>query len=228
MQISLKTIFILAAVVVVVGGSFVYFLLSSPKPVAQQTVQQGVSNYNSNQSSVSVNSGTTAQKQPPPDIKGSYSDLFAKLLAQEAAFVAVDSSDKTGIYALYAKDITSAKQITPGAGDYSLHVAQVDLNGDGSAEALVYEDLPGFCGTDGCALDVYQKQSGKWVKIYSVTAQGEIGISNTSINGYAQLLLTIRGAAGNQSHVVLYTWDGKTYQPQETVAAWNGTTFVAQ
>ena len=95
----------------------------------------------------------------------------------------------------------------------------VDLNEDGVLEALAFEDLPGYCGTAGCPFDIYKKEKGKWVNILNVLTGENIGVSNTYTNNYADLFL----ASGNA--VARYVWDGKQYNPGETMAIWDGAAF---
>lgn len=161
------------------------------------------------------------------DITGAFASLFSQVLATKVSFDPVDASsggDKASVYALYAKDVSISKEMYPREISYPLHLALIDLNDDGASEAIVYEDLPGFCGVVGCPFDIYEKKSGVWNKIFSSVVQGEVGLMNVYVSGYRSLLLTLTGREGESA--VSYTWDGKTYQPGEVVATWNGAGFV--
>ena len=162
-----------------------------------------------------------------PDIQGAYARLFEKILAKKILFARVNSStgDTGSLYSLYAKDVAEAKKMFPAQSDFSIGVALLDITDDGVAEALVLDDLPGYCGTGGCTLDIYKKQNGKWVSIYNVLAQGEIGLSNTITSGYQDLFLSVHTSGSPNTAVVRYVWDGKTYQPGEVMAVWDGTIF---
>lgn len=173
--------------------------------------------------------GSQAQSSSQsPDITAAFASLFSQVGATSVTMVKIDaasSGDSAAIYALYAGDVAISKEIYPKDSSYPMHVAFVDLNEDGTSEAIVYEDLPGFCGTVGCALDIYQKRAGTWSKIFDTVVQGEIGLLNVYVNSYRSLLLTT-SAGGSQSNAVPYAWDGKVYQPGTVVAAWDGTTFI--
>ena len=98
-----------------------------------------------------------------------------------------------------------------------------DINGDGVDEALVLENLPGFCGTAGCPFDVYKKQGSQWVKIFSTLVQGNVGLSTNYVNSYQALLLVVE--ANGQSSLEQYVWNGSSYQASAVVAVWNGSSF---
>lgn len=214
-------IIIAIVILMLLGGSFLvwWFFISSPPPVPEQT-NRPVSSY-----------GQTSVTLPIPGQQGEsivnldaeYDDLFQKLTVRKIAFTFINSSlDAEGLYELYAQDIAETKKSFPAASDFVIGVALLDLNDDGSSEALVFESLPGICGTAGCPLDVYKKENDKWKNLFSVpTGAGEnIGISNMRTNGYAELYL------GQENSIVRFTWDGSAYQEGEVVAVWNGTTFV--
>lgn len=161
------------------------------------------------------------------DITGAFAALFSEVLATKVSFDAVDASssgERAAVYALYAEDVSISKEVYPREISYPLHLALIDLNDDGASEAIVYKDLPGFCGIIGCPLDVYEKKSGVWTKILSSVVQGEVALMNVYVNGYRSLLLTVSGREAESA--VSYTWDGNTYQPGKVLATWNGTGFV--
>ena len=163
-----------------------------------------------------------------PDVADAFSSLFSQLGVVRVSFNQLDTSsggDGAAVYALYAKDVAVSKEIYPNEKNYSIHAAFIDLNEDGTNEAIVYGDLPGFCGVVGCPLDIYQKQAGAWGKIFSTVAQGEIGLLNVYVNSYRSLALTL-SRRGTQSEVVSYSWDGKMYQPGAVIATWTDAGFV--
>lgn len=229
MQSQRSKVIIIFTISVLFGGTALVWWLMTPT-TQTKTVQTGqqTAQYN-NSSDTLVTPIPQTQQKTVVDIEVAYVALFQKILAQRITFVAINASttgDSKSLYALYSKDVTDAKKFSPGEDDYSIHVALVDLTDDGTAEALVLEDLSGFCGTGGCALDIYTKKSGKWTKIYSTVAQGNIGLSNTLTNGYRDLFLTVFGIVGSESRVVRYTWDGTRYNPGEVMATWDGSTFI--
>ena len=207
------------------------WLLFTPpaaKAPSTQTTPTNNSYNNSNQTSVTNQTAGTAQPQKLPDIKKEYDVLFQKILAQKISFVAVDSTsgDSGSVYALYTNDIDAEKKAYPNMTKFPISIALADLTDDNVPEALVEEDLPGYCGSGGCPLDIYKKSNGKWTLLFSSLVSGDIGLSSTITNGYRDLFLPVSGDIVYQSKIMRYTWDGKTYQPGEIMATWNGTTFI--
>lgn len=216
-------IVVLAIVVLMVGGFSAWYFLQPP--ASSQPVQTTpVTTYNSDGTSNTVQT-TPSQKPATPNITDAYTVLFTKLSAHQVTYSTVNASSGgtvVPLYALYTKDEAVYKQLYPGT-VFTLDVAAVDLNGDGVAEALVYEDSNGFCGVGGCNLDIYQDQKNSWVKIGSALVGSAVGVSSKSTGGYVDLYLSV--SDGTSTKVVRYAWNGASYQPQETTAAWDGATF---
>jgi hypothetical protein len=162
------------------------------------------------------------------DFAAAYASLFQNINAHALTFGAVDAShDTQGIYALYRSDVSIAQRYASAGESLSVEVAWQDLNYDGTAEALVYENLPGFCGSGGCPFEVYQKNGGVWRKILSTTAlRDAVGISTQLTGAFADMYLSVAGVPASELHVVRYAWDGAAYQRKNTVAAWNGAAFA--
>lgn len=224
MQAQLQKVIIISIVfLLVIGGALVWFFLRSSPPTESNNPQTQYGNTGgNNQTTVIVPSQGQSQAQSSLDIQAAYRDLFQKIIAQRVVFISTNATS-TGpagtLYGLYADDIKESKKLYPSAPDFSIKVAFVDITDDGIKEALVYEDLPGFCGSGGCSLDIFQQKQTKWTKLSSLSGGEEVGLSNTLTNGYLDLFLTEEDA------VVRYVWDGKEYQPGETMAIWDGTTF---
>ena len=217
-----KAVIISATLFVLLGGFFLVFWMSRPNTDAPSTqINQTPTSYPSNQTSVETAAQDQTQAQTAVDLNAAYNTLFQKIVAQKIVFTQVRaaSEDTSGAYALYSQDIEDAKKSFPSAFGLSIGVNVTDLNEDAVSEVLVFENLPGACGTAGCPFDIYKKEKGKLVTIFSTLTGENIGISNTYTNNYIDLFL----ARGN--YVVRYTWDGKTYQPGETMAVWNGSAF---
>lgn len=231
MQSILSKIIIVLILLVAVGGAAGWYLLqphSSPQSGIQTSYNGGSNTTETNVTTSSSQSQT--QTQALPDVEQAYQNIFKQLSATEIVFTTVDASTTgpaANIYALYAGDIAQSKKLYPATADFSIQVAAVDLNQDGTAEALVYENLPGFCGAGGCELDIYQDEAGKWTKISSMLADGDIGLSNTASNGYLDLFLSVPGEVGSQENIVRYTWDGTEYRASAPVATWDGSAFQA-
>src|SRR3989344_9023243 len=229
----LKIITALCILLVVLGGFFLVFSwFSTPSAVPNTQTPPSGGSYSgggSNQSSVEIPSPASGQEPPVLDIPAAYTVLFDKILAKKVLFTRVSSSTGTGemgsIYNLYTKDVADSKELFPAQKDFSIGVALLDVTDDGIAEALVFEDLPGYCGTGGCTFDIYKKQNGKWVSVYSALAQGEIGLANTITNGYQDIFLSVHSDGSPNTNEVRYVWDGKTYKAGEAMAIWDGSTF---
>lgn len=162
------------------------------------------------------------------DIETAFSDLFQNLLAQQVQFSTVVSTSSLAygdIYRLYVQTITEAKTFYPTLKTFPVEVAKVDLNEDGVEEAIAYVAFPGYCGIAGCPLDVYKKQNGVWVSVFSTVSPGAVGLSNTFNRGYQDLFLLVQNNSAYQTRVIRYTWDGTTYKSGEVVAVWDGNVF---
>ena len=233
MQSNLYKIIVAFIVVLfVIGvGIAVWVLISIPHTAApsnpSQTTQGGGLN---GQNTVTV-SGTQGQESAQtqaastsPDINAAYATLFPQILGTEAVFVqatATSTGDLGNIYKLYAADVAADQKAYPKDAPFSVDVALTDLTNDGKPEAIVYENLLDFCGSGGCTLDIYQKTGNNWHKIFSTVGAGVVGLSNTLTGGYLDLYLTVGG-----NTVDRYIWDGSTYKFKETMAMWNGSSFV--
>ncbi|OGC83011.1 hypothetical protein A3D68_01305 [Candidatus Adlerbacteria bacterium RIFCSPHIGHO2_02_FULL_52_17] len=227
-----KILTVLIVAMVIIGGGllwWLYALTPQTEGPAGQTVQNGVyySGGGNNQTTVtSPSTGVQLQTQIQafPDIKAAYQTLFPQILGTEVQFVPTTASS-TGdikiIYALYSDDVAAEQKAYPSVGDFAVDIALVDITDDGVPEAIVFENLPSFCGSGGCPLDVYKKVNSKWTNIYSIIAGSEVGLSNTLINGYLDLYMTV----GGSDTVDRYSWDGTTYQFKEVMAVWDGTSF---
>jgi hypothetical protein len=246
MQSSLaKLLFALIVVTVCFGGVLIWwFGTNHIAPGSQGQFPQTGSNSGPDNSPItpsgsnttSVTATSDASSSPissspiqPAKTEQAYQGIFTQLGATKITFQSVTASstgDSKALYSLYAADI-KAQRTADAAADTALDMAFVDLTGDGAPEALVYEDLPYFCGTDGCALDIYKKSGTKWSKIYSTFVSGDVGATNTIVNGYLDLYLTVQvEGINNQSVMTLYRWDGTTYRPNKVVAAWDGHQFA--
>ncbi|HEY6022298.1 MAG TPA: hypothetical protein VIY48_21310 [Candidatus Paceibacterota bacterium] len=182
-------------------------------------------------------SGTTsAQTQPgqsvpsylAPDISTAYSSIFVTVGATPVSFARVQSAADPqfgSVYSLFKNDVAIAKQYAPGQ-DISIGMASVDLNGDGTPEVLVYEDLPSFCGTGGCELQVYTKGVSGYKKVFSIVAAGEVGLLGSITGGYQDLAISTNMGTDPHSVMARYTWRGSTYAFAKSLAVWNGQRFV--
>lgn len=218
----------MALVLLIGGGVSAYFLLNrSPQEQVNTNTNTNFST-NNNSTTVVTTGQVQGQNEPVVDINAAYVTLFQKLLGTKLQFTQTNSTegDMGSVYTLYAKDIADAKKSFPGLATFPIKIALVDINKDGVSEAVVLEDLPGYCGSGGCPFDIYKKDKGKWVNIYGSLAGLTVGVSSVYTNGYADLFLSVTGDSGYESKVIRYSWDGKQYTAGDIVASWNGTTFI--
>ncbi len=231
-QITKWTLLLLGGLLVCLVGWWILSPSDSPtqdpaSPDSNQFLGQytvGISGGGS-QTSPTISYGDSVTS---PDVGAAFAALFSQVGADRISTTLVDSAstgDSATVYALYAKNLAISKEMYPSESTYPIHVAFIDLNEDGVDEAVVYGDLPGFCGIIGCPFDIYQKKAGTWSNIFSTIVQGEVGLLGVYINTYRSLLLTL-SSRGSRSEVVTYGWDGTTYKPGTTVATWGGTGFV--
>lgn len=231
-QTNKITIIILAFAAVLFVIGVIIWLLIRPAPVQEQVEAP-------RQAEPVRNSGSQTQAQPPPvqspaaspeapieqtpaTLEEAYQRAFGELGVQRLLFARVDAptGERGSVYALYEDDIADARSSFPGLDSYSLQIALTDLGGDGTVEAVVIEDLPGYCGTAGCPLDIYRREGNAWVRIFSTLAGEIVGITESRTNNYAELYLT----QGNA--IYQYAWVDETYSPWGFVAQWDGSAFV--
>jgi hypothetical protein len=221
------TVILLAVTGVLVAIGFVIWLIIRPQP-AQEPVQVPVQNAPPSNSGSQTQVQTPAVPSQPPaeetsvNLDEEYQRLFDRLGAQRLIFARVDSTqgDAGGVYALYEADVADARASFPELGSYPISVALTDLGGDSALEAVVIEDLPGYCGTAGCPVDIYRREGNAWTLVFSSLVGEIVGVSSTQTNGYAELYF----AQGNA--VYQYAWTDGTYVPWALTAQWDGTTFV--
>jgi hypothetical protein len=169
---------------------------------------------------------TTTTQTPPSgaiDPAKEYDNLFEASGATKLSFSLVTTGE---VYALYAEDIAQAKKTASSSDGYALNVAMLDLNGDKVQEAIVYEDLPGYCGSGGCSIEVWQKTGTTWNNIFKGLGYETIGVTDSTTSGYKNLLISVHGDVGYMTKVVEYVFKGDGYQEWNVLAVWNGTTFA--
>ena len=209
----------------------VYLLLLRPtgpsSPSEFGTFPSGTQGGGSAQTEVATSAQTPATAA---DVEQEYERLLEKLSAKRINFVSVDSTagELGSVYALYATDIKVARQLFPAAKEFPISIALVDLNYDGVEEAVVFEDLPGFCGSGGCTFDVYRKEKGKWVNIFSAVAGENAAISTVVRGTYVDLYLFTHGGLGYLTQAVRYEWTGSGYEAKASVAMWDGSQFLTR
>lgn len=228
MQFSFLKILLALGTVAILGGIAWYVLKPEPSQTGVLPSQNGTGFLSQTSVGTTPGSESQTQSQAPTDFEQAYAQLFQDILAKKIEFAPVNSASggaEAGVYKLYEADVAQSKSFFP-SGEVSVDVALIDINEDGSPEALIYENLPGFCGSGGCPFDIYQQQQGKWVRLSSFLGGPNIGLSNTYVNGYLDFFLSESGDMGSESKIIRYRWDGKEYRVKELVALWDGSRFT--
>lgn len=103
-------------------------------------------------------------------------------------------------------------------GTPSYRFGEVDLDGDGNAETLIYIGGPGLCGTGGCTLAVFQHtgQGPDLIGRISV-ARLPVGVFSSSTNGWRDLAVTV-GGGGLESGAARVPFGDNSYAGNPTVA----------
>jgi hypothetical protein len=249
---KLQTILIIWIVVMVLvgGGLFLWFLTMEPYEPSSSSPDAAVplngqgsntfSGGSANTTPVSTPGGSPSTQSPqdgtasstasamPVDIDAQFKTLFENLSAEKIAFVPTSPSSAAyaSIMAFYSQDIAAAKKAYPQQAVMTLDVASVDLDGDAANEVIVYENLPGFCGTAGCPLTVYKKQGSGWQTILDTVAYENIGIVGPTGGGFRNMLIPVHGDVGYQTKVERWVWSGSEYRPFGTEATWDGSAFL--
>ncbi len=220
-----KTILILIGVFLAGAlflGGYLLFPVQEYEPRTQVQTQPTISDT----SKVTPVGPRSTQKLP--NVSDAYSVLFARVDATSLTFsnVSSNSGEMGSVYALYAEEAKEYSALFPG-NTFSVSLSQVDLNADQTAEMVVYVDAPGWCGATGaCPLDVYQKDGSGWKLILRTLALGEVGLSTARTGEYADLIMSALGDISSETVIVRYVWDGKTYNPVELLARWDGEKFI--
>jgi hypothetical protein len=100
-----------------------------------------------------------------------------------------------------------AQQITVPSFEYAL----VDLNDDGTPDALVLLKDPNWCGSGGCTLLILRGKGGAFTLVSTATIINEpIKVAREREHGWHTLLVTVQGG-GIQPALVELRFDGKKF-----------------
>lgn len=92
----------------------------------------------------------------------------------------------------------------------------VDLNGDGSNEALVYIYGSSWCGSGGCNLFVLRAAGESYEEMAMMTvAKPPIGVLETSTDGWRDLFVSV-GGGGVEPGARRMRYNGETYPRNPT------------
>jgi hypothetical protein len=230
MTVSSKILISICITTLLIGAGFLWWIFAAtqPAPSASQNKPSSTTSniYTQNTSGVTVFNQPTTET-PSISLEEEYAKLYTKILAKQISFISVDSivGEAGGVYALFADDIVEAKAAFPAAKRFSLSIALIDINGDKTAEALVLEDLPGYCGTTGCPFYIYKKDKGRWSLLFDTLTSPYSALADSYTNDYADLFLMV-STGDSVPTVSRFTWDGKKYTPWEVMATWDGNAFT--
>lgn len=214
------------------GGAMAYLWFITPQsvgdieptPTVQTPTQQNPTTQVPNPQTT-----TTEPKTPLVDVQKETSVALTKLIATKIQFVPVTASATSTLgelYGLYNETIESYKKAFPNVTDPILHIALVDLNGDEVQEGVVYVDLPGYCGSAGCALDIYTKEGKVWNQISSLLAYDTVATLKSMSNGFKDILLSVQGTQiGSETRLAVFGWNTEEYVEAFDAAVWDGATF---
>lgn len=102
-------------------------------------------------------------------------------------------------------------------GDVLYASGEVDLDGDGEREVLVYVGGPMLCGTGGCNLVALQR-TGQGLDVLGElsVSQLPIGVFDTSTNGWRDLAVSVHGG-GMEGGVARVPFEEDQYASNPTV-----------
>lgn len=90
--------------------------------------------------------------------------------------------------------------------------AFADLDGDGSAEAIVSLQAGYFCGSGGCALYIYTPAGDSWREVAELTiANAPVRLLATRSHGWRDLGVHVRGGGTEIPYEARIRFDGRTY-----------------
>ena len=129
------------------------------------------------------------------------------LLLPGAAFAQTSPADS--LHAFLQRENADARA---NYADATYTAAFADLNGDGRAEALVWQHAGLFCGSGGCGLYIYTPQGDSWRQVAEVTiATTPVRLLATRTRGWRDLAVQARGGGMDLPREVRLRFDGRTY-----------------
>lgn len=115
------------------------------------------------------------------------------------------------------KAIIQVYGLNPGD-EVNYYYNQLDLNGDGRLETIVYIVGPTLCGTGGCSAVIFKQENGEYEKLAQFTlVNAPIIISNNKTNGYKDIIMYVSGGEAQPFYAHL-KYDGMTYPSNPSMA----------
>ena len=104
------------------------------------------------------------------------------------------------------------------AKDTRYYVAFVDLQDNGSKDALVYLTGNGWCGSGGCTTLVLMPSGPKYVLVTKIIiTRPPIRVLRTKSNGWHDLVIHVQGGGVVHGYDAKLQFDGKSYPISPTV-----------
>jgi hypothetical protein len=96
--------------------------------------------------------------------------------------------------------------------------AFVDLNGDGTSEAIVYVTGQTWCGTGGCNMLILARDGISWRVVTETTVtRTPIPVLTTASNGWRNITVWVQGGGIQPGYEAELRFDGKTYPENPSV-----------
>jgi hypothetical protein len=112
-----------------------------------------------------------------------------------------------------------AEKVPTDGGGQPFFAGFVDLNGDGTMDAIVVLTGSSWCGTGGCTMLVFQgADNGFQFVSRSTLVRTPVTVSEIKTNAWRDLVLTVSGG-GTPPRTVALKFDGKQYPPNPSVQA---------
>ncbi|MEP3755958.1 MAG: hypothetical protein ABJM58_04570 [Alteripontixanthobacter sp.] len=116
----------------------------------------------------------------------------------------------------------------------SFRSAEVDLNGSGGTEIVIYATDQKWCGSGGCTLFILERTSEGYRSVGRTTITNlPIEVMDNSHHGWRDLAVTVRGGGAMPPYVAVLPFDGKTYAANPSMPpairseAVNGTVLIS-
>jgi hypothetical protein len=96
--------------------------------------------------------------------------------------------------------------------------AFVDLNGDGTQEAIVYLTGQSWCGSGGCTTVILARNRSSWrVLTHMTITRPPIRVLSKASNGWRNISVWVQGGGIQPSYEAELRFDGKTYPSNPSV-----------
>jgi len=96
--------------------------------------------------------------------------------------------------------------------------AFVDLNGDGTPEAIVYLTGQSWCGSGGCRTLILARNRSSWRVVTHITiTRPPIRVLSNASNGWRNISVWVQGGGIQPGYEAELRFDGKTYPSNPSV-----------